>query len=65
MILKIKFLIIIPHIFILVIILNMSEMGDAKGGGDGVGKLFDKLGLAYVFIGSYIVNLRYLKARRR
>ena len=53
----------IPAYFILVIILNMSEMGDAQGGGDGVGKLFDKLGLGfYVFIGSYIANLRYLKA---
>ena len=47
--------------FALVIILNISDMGDMTGGDDGP-SIFDFLGMGfYVFIASYIGNLKYLK----
>jgi hypothetical protein len=46
--------------FALVIILNISDMGDMGGGDDG--SIFKVLGMGfYVFIASYIGNLKYLK----
>ena len=47
--------------FALVIILNVSDMGDMGGGDDGP-SIFKVLGMGfYVFIASYIGNLKYLK----
>jgi len=47
--------------FALVIILNISDMGDMTGGDDGP-SIFKVLGMGfYVFIASYIGNLKYLK----
>ena len=47
--------------FALVIILNISDMGDMGGGDDGP-SVFEVLGMGfYVFIASYIGNLKYLK----
>lgn len=50
--------------FALVIILNISDMGDMgdMGGGDDGPSIFSFLGLGfYLFIASYIGNLKYLK----
>ena len=51
--------------FVLVIILNISDMSDAigdMGGGDDGPSFFSILGMGfYVFIASYIGNLIYLK----
>ena len=47
--------------FALVIILNILDMGDVGGGGDRP-SIFKVLGMGfYVFIASYIGNLKYLK----
>lgn len=47
--------------FALVIILNISDMGDIGGGDDGL-SIFKVLGMGfYLFIASYIGNLKYLK----
>ena len=47
--------------FALVIILNISDMGDMGGGDDGP-SVFKILGMGfYLFIASYIGNLKYLK----
>ena len=47
--------------FAIVIILNISDMGDMGGGDDGP-SIFKILGMGfYVFIASYIGNLKYLK----
>jgi len=50
--------------FALVIILNISDMGDMgdMGGGDDGPSIFSFLGMGfYLFIASYIGNLKYLK----
>ena len=47
--------------FALVIILNISDMGDMGGGDDGP-SIFKILGMGfYLFVASYIGNLKYLK----
>tara|TARA_E500000331_G_C16969645_1_gene588728 strand:- start:138 stop:605 length:468 start_codon:yes stop_codon:yes gene_type:complete len=47
--------------FALVLLLNISDMGDMTGGDDGP-SIFKVLGMGfYVFIASYIGNLKYLK----
>ena len=48
--------------FVLVIILNISEDLGPMGGGDNGPSFFSILGMGfYVFIASYIGNLKYLK----